>query len=214
MFHGSNMFSFFFSKKMESLLDFNFNGEIQLIVGPMFSGKTTELARRVGRQMIAKKKCVAIKHVFDERYNREASISTYDDPMKLDCLVVSKLEDAFSDASDADVVAIDEGQFFPDLVEGCEKLANLGKIVIVAALDGDFHREHFNVVSMLYSKSEKVTKLTAVCMCCSKDDASFSRIIMRDCETNDIDREENYSCCRKCYHLSNDDFFFEKSCLF
>ena len=61
------------------------------------------------------------------------------------------------------VVAIDEGQFFEDIVEFAEEMADLGIIVLVAALDGTFQRKPFNNIVNLLPIAEKVTKLTAVC---------------------------------------------------
>lgn len=74
---------------------------------------------------------------------------------------------------DVEVIGIDEGQFFPDLVEFAERMANAGKIVIVAALDGTFQRKPFGNVGLLLPLSEQVDKLNAVCMRCHCT-ASFS----------------------------------------
>lgn len=76
-----------------------------------------------------------------------------------------------------DVVAIDEGQFYPDIVEFCEDLANLGVIVMVAALDGTFQRKPFGNIINLLPVAEKVTKLTAVCVYCSNEASFTQRVI-------------------------------------
>jgi hypothetical protein len=99
---------------------------------------------------------------------------------------------------DIDVVGIDEGQFvsvsclcasfirqFVDLVDECERLANLGKVVIVAALDGDYRREAFTQIAQLIPKAEVLHKLQAVCMHCYKDAAFTKRIT----------GETQVSCC-------------------
>jgi thymidine kinase len=73
-----------------------------------------------------------------------------------------------------DVVAIDEGQFFPDIVEVSEYLANEGKVVIIAALDGTFQRKPFGNILNLVPLAEQVSKLSSVCMDCGKE-AAFTR---------------------------------------
>lgn len=76
-----------------------------------------------------------------------------------------------------DVVAIDEGQFYPDIVDFCEELANNGTIVMVAALDGTFQRKPFGNIINLLPVAEKVTKLTAVCVYCGSEASFTQRVI-------------------------------------
>ena len=76
-----------------------------------------------------------------------------------------------------DVVAIDEGQFYPNIVEFCEELANEGIIVMVAALDGTFQRKPFGNIINLLPVAEKVTKLTAVCVYCANEASFTQRVI-------------------------------------
>lgn len=92
-------------------------------------------------------------------------------------LKISTLQQAKDKAALYDVVAIDEGQFYPDIVEFCEDLANKGIIVMVAALDGTFQRKPFGNIINLLPVAEKVTKLTAVCVYCSNEAAFTQRII-------------------------------------
>ena len=80
----------------------------------------------------------------------------------------AKLQEVEEKAQKFEVVAIDEGQFFPDIVEFCEAMANKGIIVIVAALDGTFQRKPFGKILELLPLAEKVTKLTAVCVYCTQ----------------------------------------------
>ena len=81
--------------------------------------------------------------------------------------------DSFNILKSYDVIGIDEGQFFPDLVEVCEKLALLKKTVIIAALNGDFRMEPFPIISKLISKCDKIKLLKAYCFHCHQD-AKFS----------------------------------------
>ncbi|KAG6936840.1 thymidine kinase 1, soluble [Chelydra serpentina] len=114
-------------------------GQIQVIFGPMFSGKSTELMRRVRRFQIAQYKCLVIKYAKDTRYCTDG-VSTHD-RNTMEALSACYLGDVHQEALGSAVIGIDEGQFFPDIVEFCETMANAGKTVIVAALDGTFQRK-------------------------------------------------------------------------
>ncbi len=146
-------------------------GAIQLILGPMFSGKSTELLRRVQRHSLAMRRCMVLKSDKDTRVLSSApskqfiaastlhhssgnlrdpvpaaasaapisSVTTHDLRSMRARAVRSLAEaDALIDAEAIDVVGVDEGQFFADIVPFCERAANRGKLVIVAALDGTF----------------------------------------------------------------------------
>ncbi|XP_060058826.1 thymidine kinase, cytosolic isoform X2 [Erinaceus europaeus] len=113
-------------------------GQIQVILGPMFSGKSTELMRRVRRFQIAQYKCLVIKYAKDTRYS--TNFSTHD-RNTMEALPACQLRDVAQEALAVAVIGIDEGQFFPDIVEFSEAMANTGKTVIVAALDGTFQRK-------------------------------------------------------------------------
>ncbi len=96
-------------------------------------------------------------------------------------------------------VAIDEGQFYPDLIEFSEQAANLGVHVMIAALDATFQRKPFGSICELLPMAEKVTKLTAICEFCGKE-ASFSKRIVKSQEVELIGGEESYKpVCRKCF---------------
>ncbi|VDK53572.1 unnamed protein product [Anisakis simplex] len=117
-----------------------------------------------------------------------------------DCISSTTIRDIFEELVPHTVIAIDEGQFFPDIVECCEKLANMGKIVIVAALDGDYNRKEFdNHVLELCPLAEKVCKLRAVCTKCGGD-APFTKRLSDDTEQEVIGGLEKYQAmCRRCY---------------
>jgi thymidine kinase len=177
-------------------------GEIQLIFGPMFSGKTTELLRRIKRYKIANRICLLIKYRVDDRYSNE-NVSTHDKQM-CKAKPVEHLRDALEEAFEAQVIGIDEGQFFPAIVEFCELLASRGKIVIVAALDGTFERKPFGKVLELVPLAEKVTKLSAICYICKKD-ASFTWRLGNEKKVEVIGGDELYTAvCRTCYQNVQD----------
>ncbi|KAK6013676.1 thymidine kinase [Ostertagia ostertagi] len=118
-------------------------GKITCILGPMFSGKTTELLRMHDRQIIAKRKCVLVKYAGDTRYDPEL-VATHAKMIGQGITVkahkLSEVEEHIFDPS-VQVVSIDEGQFFSDCAETCDRLATMGKVVYVAALSGTFERK-------------------------------------------------------------------------
>eukprot|EP01126_Amoeba_proteus_P014010 TRINITY_DN1604_c0_g1_i3.p1 TRINITY_DN1604_c0_g1~~TRINITY_DN1604_c0_g1_i3.p1 ORF type:complete len:237 (+),score=42.86 TRINITY_DN1604_c0_g1_i3:92-802(+) len=172
-------------------------GAIEVIFGPMFSGKSTELLRRIRRYLVAQRSCFVIKYHNDSRYDSE-SVSTHD-RILWKAHPCGTLSDVEQEAVSYDVIGIDEGQFFPDIVQFAEKMANLGKIVIVAALDGTFQRKPFNTILELVPLAEHVTKLTAVCVCCSGD-AAFTKRIGTETKIEVIGGADKYvAVCRFCY---------------
>ncbi|XP_027706021.1 thymidine kinase, cytosolic isoform X1 [Vombatus ursinus] len=171
-------------------------GQIQVILGPMFSGKSTELMRRVRRFQIAQYKCLVIKYAKDTRYGK--SFSTHDRNI-MEALPACLLRDVAQDALAVTVIGIDEGQFFPDIVEFSENMANAGKTVIVAALDGTFQRKPFGNILNLVPLAESVVKLTAVCMECFRE-AAYTKRLGVEKEVEVIGGADKYhSVCRLCY---------------
>jgi thymidine kinase len=174
------------------------NGNIELILGPMFSGKTTELLRRVERHQIAKRKCAVVKHLIDTRYS-DNDIVTHSNQSQPSTFICARLETILCKLLEYDVIAIDEGQFYPDIVESCEFLANNCKIVIVAALNGTYDRKPFGRTLELVSMSESIVKLNAVCMHCFQD-AAFTKRLGKEQHDVDIGGSEKYNAvCRNCF---------------
>lgn len=192
---------------------------ITLIIGPMFSGKTSELIRLVDRKRIANKRCLILKHSQDTRFNHNdndlSHVTTHSEIRYHKCDVVQVTDEEHAAIIDLiagivehnkyDVVAIEEGHFFPEINEYCLYLANNGIEVIVSALDGSFKQELFTNIGKLIANSESVIKLTAVCMRCNNADASFN------IRTNDSEQEilvggiDMYqSVCRKCLNKHRD----------
>lgn len=149
-------------------------GRIDLILGPMFGAKTTELLRRLRRFQYAGKRVVAVKSAKDTRYSEQAVICTHSKDQFSDVLVANQLGDI--DVSAYDVVGVDEGQFYSDLEQACEQWAARGQVVIVAMLDGTYAREPFpsGCLGRLLPKCESVEKLSAVCRCGA--DAAFTQL--------------------------------------
>jgi len=179
-------------------------GQIQVILGPMFSGKTTELLRRIRRFTIAKRKCVVIKYNKDTRYDAECA-ATHDRQTEKAISAGTLSEVPSSVLSNADVVGVDEGQFFSDIVEFSENIANQGKVVIVAALDGTFERKPFGAILGLIPLAEQVIKLSAVCMLCNEE-AAFTKRLSGEMKVEVIGGQDKYiSTCRRCFPLKVQD---------
>ncbi|TKY49960.1 Thymidine kinase [Spatholobus suberectus] len=148
------------------------SGEIHVIVGPMFAGKTTALLRRIKSELNAARNVAMLKSSKDTRYAID-SVVTHDG-VKFPCWALPDLlsfrekygDDAYQKL---DVIGIDEAQFFEDLYEFCCKAADEdGKTVIVAGLDGDYLRRSFGSVLHIIPLADSVTKLTARCELCGK----------------------------------------------
>ncbi|EYB91884.1 hypothetical protein Y032_0201g1754 [Ancylostoma ceylanicum] len=177
-------------------------GHVVCILGPMFSGKTTELIRMHDRYRIAGRTCVLVKYAGDTRYDAELIVTHKRVTAEGATLIARTLREVRSQLFDADteVVAIDEGQFFDDLSYTCEQLACEGKTVIVAALDGTFLRKPFAEVSQLISFSDEIKKLSAVCMDCGAD-APFTFRSTNEKAVEVIGGEDTYrALCRTCYY--------------
>ncbi len=147
-------------------MPFEFGGGwIEVVAGPMFSGKSEELIRRVTRAMIARQPVQVFKPLIDDRYDAIAVASHAGRTLRAE---------AVADAGDlrvridpiTRVVAVDEAQFFGDgLVELALELADRGRRVIVAGLDLDFRGVPFGPMPELLAQAEIVEKLTAICRC-------------------------------------------------
>ena len=136
-------------------------GWIEVICGSMFSGKTEELIRRIKRAEIANQKIKVFKPVIDSRSKN--FIESHDES-KLKCIEVKSSNEILKNIDNCDVVAIDEAQFFDDLiVPVCNKIANNGIRVIIAGLDMDYLGNPFGPMPNLMAISEYVTKVHAVC---------------------------------------------------
>ena len=136
-------------------------GKINLILGCMFSGKTSTLISRYNRYTIGGKKCIMVKYKHDTRYDKKKIVTH--DHIKVDAIVCEYLFQIDDMVKNYDVICIDEIQFYKDAPIFCDKWANQGKIVEVCGLNGTFERKPFVVINKLLPKVEDITFLTAVC---------------------------------------------------
>lgn len=180
-----------------------FSGRIDIILGPMFSGKTSHLIRLIKSYQSNNKSCLVLNHVFDSRYTPEPYLLSHNNE-QIPAKKISLLEEIIQrkEYQQHDVIAIDEAQFFKDIVKGAEFLANEGKHVLVSGLDGTFLRKPFGDLINLIPLAESVTKLHAKCVKC-QDMASFTMRINSE-EKKDIlvgDEQVYAPLCRKCYFM-------------
>ena len=140
-------------------------GRIEVICGSMFSGKTEELIRRLKRARIARQRVEIYKPAIDTRYS-EADVVSHD-ANSISSTPVSSAWSILTLASEAEVVGIDEAQFFDDALPNvCQLLADSGKRVIIAGLDMDFKGVPFGPMPALMAIAEDVTKVHAICVHC------------------------------------------------
>jgi thymidine kinase len=173
-------------------------GWIEVIVGCMFSGKTEELIRRMRRAQIAKQKVAIFKPGIDNRYSSDHIVSHSE--AKLLSTVVKSAEEIVKLAGDAQVVGIDEGQFFDmGLVDVAESLANRGKRVIIAGLDQDYRGHPFEPMPQLLAVAEYITKTLAICMVCGNP-ADRTQRISDSSERVLVGAKDAYEArCRACF---------------
>ncbi|XP_014387213.1 PREDICTED: thymidine kinase, cytosolic, partial [Myotis brandtii] len=139
---------------------------------------------------------LVIKYAKDTRYS--SKFSTHD-RNTMEALPACLLRDVAQEAMGVAVIGIDEGQFFPDIVEFSETMANAGKTVIVAALDGTFQRKAFGTILHLVPLAESVVKLNAVCMECFRE-AAYTKRLGLEKEVEVIGGADKYhAVCRLCY---------------
>lgn len=193
--------------------DLTYDGIIEVIKGPMFAGKSSELLRRVKMHIHANKKCLVVKSSMDNRHkdehgNPKKKVITHDG-VEMDAVVCRNLCDitllCIGPDDCHDVVAIDEGQFFPDLVKFAEGVANRGCTVIVSCLSGSYERKPMGDIPLLESLAEKITLKRAICkVCCSKKAAFTKEIVAGSVGKNSLlvgGAETYVPVCRKCFYI-------------
>ena len=175
-----------------------YSGWIEVICGPMFSGKTEELIRRLVRAQIAKQKVAIFKPSTDNRFEENYIVSH--NQRKIKSIQVKDTKIILDYLNKADVFGIDEAQFFDSsIIKICRQLANSGKRVVIAGLEKDYLANSFGSMSELLIDAEYITKVNAICMKCG-DPANFSHRISTEKKqvvVGEIDKYE--ALCRRCY---------------
>ena len=174
-------------------------GWIEVICGPMFSGKSEELIRRLRRAQIARKRVQVFKPAIDDRYSKEEIVSHSD--LRLDAEIVVDASEILRKLDwRTQVVGIDEPNFLADgLVNVAQQLADSGKQVIIAGLDTDYMGRPFAPIPDLLCVAESITKMLAICMRCGNPAKHTQRLV----ETADlivVGAAGMYEArCRRCF---------------
>ena len=180
---------------------------LDMIIGPMFSGKTTELIRRLNTFQSVGKKCVYINSILDSRNTEH--FSTHNPVIKelgnIDSIKTNNLESIIHIITNFDIIGIDESQLFMgnfkkniiDLVE------EHNKKIIISGLNGDFQRNKFGYILDLIPYCDGITKLYPYCLTCSKngiiEKALFSKRLNNDQNKINISYDNYIPVCRKCF---------------
>jgi len=190
----------------------NAPGYLELIIGPMFSGKTSELLQIYKQCKFCNIPVSIINHTIDKRYH-DTMLSSHDKIMA-PCLQANNLSDIWkrlegATESDiyankllrrAEVILINEGQFFSDLYEVVVDMLNHNKKVYICGLDGDFERKKFGTILDLIPLCDKVRKLTSLCSNCRDGTpAIFSMRLTSEKEQTIVGSDNYIPVCRKCY---------------
>jgi thymidine kinase len=185
-------------------------GYLELILGPMWSGKTSMLLTYYRQFCFCKLNVCVVNFKADDRYS-ETMLSTHDKQM-IPCIMgfsmeeIMKVEESAKKINECDVILINEGQFFHDIVEfTTEMVEKRHKKVYICGLDGDFKREKIGKLLDLVPISDKVTKLRALCgQCKDGTPAPFSFRKSSSTEQVVIGADDIYiPLCRKCYQIEN-----------
>jgi thymidine kinase len=170
----------------------------------MFSGKTEEIIRQVRRSRVAGIPCVVVKYAKDTRYGSGPTIFTHDGSSLTggkDLRVVeARTLDEVKLSSKENVIAVDEGQFYPDIHHVVDRWMHEGRKVYVAALDGDYRRKPFGRIPDLIPLCTHIIKLHAICMVCKDRHASYTVRTVNSMAEELIGGADKYlAVCLPCY---------------
>jgi thymidine kinase len=187
---------------------------LELIIGPMYSGKSSQLVEIYNQCKFCNISVAVINHSIDTRYDEK--LLTTHDQIKIPCIQTTKLnsiwnysilDNHFNEKSNnhlilrtADVILINEGQFFKDLYSVVEDMLKCNKRVYVCGLDSDFERKKFGQMLDLIPLCDKVTKLTSLCSQCRDGTPGIFSMRLTSEKQQTLVGSDNYiPVCRKCY---------------
>ena len=189
-----------------TMTSYNSTGYLELIIGPMFSGKTSEILQIYKKCTFCNIPVTIINHSIDKRYH-ETMVSSHDKIMA-PCLQANKLYDIWNDSENidnisvrnSDVILINEGQFFADLYEVVLDMLNNNKKVYICGLDGDFERKKFGTILDLIPHCDTIRKLTSLCSLCKNGAPGiFSMRLTNEKEQTVVGSDNYIPVCRKCF---------------
>ena len=175
---------------------------LEIVIGPMFSGKSSRILSIVSRYSALKVPILVIKHSADNRYSA-SEVATHDN-RRAPCISLSKLESIDRDFLDKyQVIIVEEAQFFKNLVEFVVYTVDvLRKNVFLVGLDGDFNRKPFGDILNCIPMADRVEKLNSLCVrCANGKEALFTFRDTNDEKQMVVGGSDLYrALCRECYH--------------
>ena len=194
------------------------SGYLEIILGSMYSGKSTRLVEIYKQCKFCNISVAVINHSIDNRYDEEL-LATHDQ-IKIPCMKTERLLDLWVNSINienenenisrvkdkfkirtSDVILINEGQFFTDLEDFVRLLLNDGKKIYICGLDGDFERKKFGQILELIPLCDKVTKLTSLCSLCKDGTRGiFSMRLTSETEQTVVGSVNYIPVCRSCYN--------------
>jgi len=180
------------------------NGFLEIVLGPMFSGKTSALIKKYNELQSQSENVVAVNYVADKRYH-DTLLSSHDKAM-IPCIMIEDIHDSWYNTSninysalhECEYILINEAQFFNKLYEVVISMIESNKKVYLYGLDGDFNRNKFGQMLDLIPLCDNVQKLHAKCHICSLD-AIFSHRISNESSQVVIGSDNYIPLCRNCY---------------
>ena len=180
--------------------DTNGAGRLELIIGCMFSGKSTELIRRARRYQVAGRQVLLVKHASDTRYSGTSTVETHDHE-QMPCTTVTHLSEV--KFGNIEAFLVDETQFFEpaDVKIFYEDVVRARRrILILAGLHATHDLKPFLAITQMLPHAEDVTMLRAICMQCKKEEAAFSKRLGDSQATVEVGGADKYQAlCRQCY---------------
>jgi len=169
---------------------------LDIIVGPMFSGKTTHLINLYNKYLKNNYKVIAINHIIDDRYS-DTLLSSHNKVM-IPCIKTNKLFNIINDVNDYDYILINEAQFFEDIVEFTINMIKNNKHLCIVGLDGDFKKNKFGNLLDLIPHCDTIIKLKSKCYNCNNN-GIFSKRITDEKEQIIVGSNNYVPTCRICY---------------
>jgi len=180
------------------------NAYLELIIGPMFSGKTSRLVDIYKQCKFCNIPVAVINHCIDDRYH-ETLLSTHDKVM-IPCVKTNKLLDLNlnDELLASNVILINEAQFFDDLYDFIVSMLAQKKQIYVCGLDGDYKRNKFGQILDIIPLCDKVVKLTSLCGICKNGTRGiFSKRISSELEQTVVGNDNYIPVCHNCYENTN-----------
>lgn len=176
-------------------------GYLELIIGPMFSGKTSYLVNVYKKYKFCDLTILTINHTIDNRYS-STQLSTHD-MIEIPCIFINKMSEVFNldEYKDSDVILINEGQFFNDLEHVVKKCLKENKKVYVAGLESDYQQKKFGQIIDLIPICDRINKLHSLCALCKNgEQAIFSKRLSDEKQQTLVGNDNYIPVCRKCFY--------------